>query len=237
MKTNGTIERCVHCLKYTNELTWDHIPPESWYPDTTPDHIEKWKVPSCHKCNKEYGRIEEELLLKIGLCINPRDHRSAGIAFKALRALKGVHGKNEKDARIREAKKRKILKESMYGEKIPINSIYPGFESKGGPRDEPVGVLIPVNHLTRIAQKIVKGIVYIVDKKYIEPPYKIKFYPYNKINVEIILTEIYPGPWDIFDRPPGFAVLRAVAKEDMTSGIYLIDIWGQLYCQAIVSKL
>ncbi len=237
MKTKSESGRCVHCLQYCDELTWDHVPPESWYPVTTPTDTEKWRVPSCHECNKNYGKIEEELLLKFGLCIDPFNPRSAGIAHKALRALKANYGKNEKDARIREGKTNKILKESMYGDSIPIKSIYPGFEFKGGPDDEQIGVLINKNHLVKMAEKIVRGLVFIVDKKYIEPPYHIDFYFYNKESFEHLLTHIHPGPWDLFDRPPGFAVLRVIADEDLTTGIYLIDIWGQYYCKAIVNKL
>jgi hypothetical protein len=29
------------------ERDWDHVFPISWYPDTTPPDLEKWKIPSC----------------------------------------------------------------------------------------------------------------------------------------------------------------------------------------------
>ncbi len=93
--------RCVHCLQFHDELTWDHVFPESWYPDTTPEDLEKWKIPACLPCNKDYGRIEEDLLIKLGLCIDPKNHRGAGIAFKAVRALRSDYGKNDKDANLR----------------------------------------------------------------------------------------------------------------------------------------
>jgi hypothetical protein len=227
--------RCVHCLEYKSELTWDHVPPESWYPNNTPNDLEKWKVPSCDKCNKLYGKIEEELLLKFGLCIDPRNPRSAGIPYKALRALKAEYGKNEKDVNARRMKKEKILKEAKYGDDIPKKGIYPGFEFKGNKNDEKIGVLIRKNHLEKIAEKIVRGIAYIVDGKYIEKPYHIDFFAHNPTVLKDFLANVHPGPWDVFERPPGFAVLRALAVEDMVSGIYLIDIWGQFYCSAFVN--
>ena len=226
---------CVHCRQYHNELTWDHVFPQSWYPDTTPNDLEKWKIPSCLQCNKEYGKIEEELLIRFGLCIDPKNPRGAGIAFKAVRALRSDFGKNEKDSMLRKLKKDKILREAKYGNDIPIKGIYPGFEYKGKKEDEKVGLLLEKKKLTKISEKIVRGMVYILDNKFIEAPYHISIYPHNKEVLREILENIYPGPWEVHERPPGLAVLRALVGEDKTSGIYLIDIWGQYYSVAIVS--
>jgi CMP-2-keto-3-deoxyoctulosonic acid synthetase len=77
--------------------------------------------------------------------------------------------------------------------------------------------------------------VYILDNTFIEVPYHISIYPYNKGVLREILENIYPGPWEVHERPPGLAVLRALTEEDKTSGIYLIDIWVQSYSVAIVS--
>ncbi len=88
---------CVHCLQFHDELTWDHVFPESWYPGTTPEDLEKWKIPACLPCNKDYGRIEEDLLIKLGLCIDPKNPRGAGIAFKTVRALRSDFGRNDRN--------------------------------------------------------------------------------------------------------------------------------------------
>jgi len=50
--------RCVHCLRFFKVLTSDHVFPVSWYPETTPDNLEKWQMPSCKKCNEKYGKID-----------------------------------------------------------------------------------------------------------------------------------------------------------------------------------
>ena len=63
--------KCIHCLVEFEKLNWDHVFPESWYPDTTPNDLYKWKIPSCIKCNDDYGRIEKDLMIRIGLCLNP----------------------------------------------------------------------------------------------------------------------------------------------------------------------
>src|SRR3569833_975591 len=54
--------RCVHCLSYHESLTWDHVFPVAWYPDTTPEGTEKWKVPSCEECNRSHGETENILM-------------------------------------------------------------------------------------------------------------------------------------------------------------------------------
>ena len=53
-------QKCIHCLRFCEYLTEDHILPESWYPNNTPANIEKWVAPACNKCNSELGKIEEE---------------------------------------------------------------------------------------------------------------------------------------------------------------------------------
>lgn len=94
--------KCVHCLRDVPELTWDHIFPVSWYPETTPRNIAKWKAPSCAWCNKHYGVLEQDLLICLGLCVSPYDEKSKGIAQKALRSIDPRQTKNHRDAKARE---------------------------------------------------------------------------------------------------------------------------------------
>ncbi|MGB7573539.1 MAG: hypothetical protein WBN53_06725 [Thermodesulfobacteriota bacterium] len=228
--------RCVHCLQHYEELTWDHIFPQGWYPNTTPKHLEKWKVPSCVSCNNMYSRVEEELFLKFALSIDPQNPRGAGVAVKGIRALREEFGKNQRDALSRKKKMEKLLRESAISKNIPKKGIYPGFEYKGKDEDDKMSLLIEKRKLSKFIEKIVRGITYLEDKQYIEYPYHIDFHAYNFEALRDILENIYPGPWEVFERPPGMAVLRATAQEDRMSGIYLIDIWGQLFCIAIVSS-
>ncbi len=108
--------------------------------------------------------------------------------------------------------------------------------SSGGEKeDEKIGLPVENKKLTKMSEKIVRGMVYILDNKFIETPYHISIYPYNKEVLREILENIHPGPWEVYERPPGLAVLRALVAEDKTSGIYLIDIWGQYYSVAFVS--
>lgn len=78
--------KCVHCLAEPVLRTWDHVFPKSWYPTSTPANLEKWKIPACETCNREYGTLEHDLMLKIGLCLDPDTQESAGIVEKVLRS-------------------------------------------------------------------------------------------------------------------------------------------------------
>jgi hypothetical protein len=89
--------KCFHCGKDVPERTWDHIFPQGWYPDNSPENVEKWKMPSCRPCNAEYGRIEDELGIIIPLCLGPDAPNARGMYEKALRALDPSKGRNYKD--------------------------------------------------------------------------------------------------------------------------------------------
>jgi len=119
--------RCVHCIRFFEKLSWDHVFPKSWYPDTTLPNLEKWKIPSCKPCNSEYGRLEDDLMIRIGLCLDPNDPKSLGIPQKAIRAISPQFAKDENDKLLRNAKRRQILGQASFSHDVPHHGIYPNF--------------------------------------------------------------------------------------------------------------
>src|SRR5215471_12248463 len=101
--------KCVHCLKDVEERNSDHVFPASWYPHSTPPNLEKWQIPSCIPCNTAYGKLEQDFMLKVGLCLDPYDPASASIVQKALRSVKPAEARNPRDAAHRLRKGQKIL--------------------------------------------------------------------------------------------------------------------------------
>jgi hypothetical protein len=93
--------KCVHCLKDVEERNSDHVFPASWYPDSTPPDLEKWQIPSCIPCNSGYGKLENDFLIKVGLCLDPNDLASKSIVETSLRALTAAAGRNPRDAQHR----------------------------------------------------------------------------------------------------------------------------------------
>lgn len=224
----------MHCLQLHDELTWDHVFPEAWYPDTTPDNTEKWKVPSCDPCNKDHGRNEAELLVRFGLCVPPDQSSNMGIVDKALRALNPDAGKSARDAGARASKRARILKHALTGSDIPRQAIYPGF----GPQPEQaeadqVAVTISARGLKQLTEKVVRGLTYLEEGKFIGDTHGIDNFVVNDAGASEFRAAL-----DRFgtthERLPGLRIRRAVIPEDRVSGIFEIEIWGQLRLYATV---
>ncbi len=119
--------RCVHCLVTSDQINNDHIFPKAWYPADTLASFQRWTVPSCIKCNTEHGKNEQDLLIRLGLCIDPKDNRASGIAGKALRSIKPESGKNPKDKISRHGKRKQLLKEIEILESPTTTGVLPNF--------------------------------------------------------------------------------------------------------------
>src|SRR5882724_9400591 len=126
MTRKEQVGRCVHCLKDHVELTSDHMFPKAWYPDATPQNLEKWQFPACVECNNRYSKIERDLLNRFALALDTKHPASVGLVDAALRAMDPNAGHNEKDAAAREARLKKVLAEIYRGEEIPEDQIIPG---------------------------------------------------------------------------------------------------------------
>jgi len=230
--------QCVHCGETVANRTWDHVFPKGWYPDDTPQNIEKWKIPSCRKCNAEYGQIEEELGVIIPLVLGPDAPNARGMYQKALRALDASKGRNVKD-RIRRAKKRdKILRhmQVLKDLHIPPTAVYPGFEERWGrPKEEQIPLSIPAKALNRLVEKIVKGIVYIEDKRYLDSSTEIEHLVITDQNASPIKAVLEKHGIQ-HSRGPGIEVSRAVTQEDGVSALYAITVWGQFVMYASVTQ-
>ena len=228
--------RCVHCLKHFDKRNWDHVFPRSWYPDTTPHNLWKWQIPSCVPCNTKYGELEEDLRVRLGLCISPTASASAGIAEKALRALDPLQGRDERDRKIRQKRRERIQTEVLRGHRVPREHIYPNFHADSNASlSAQYTIPIPFNKLHELAKKIVRGIFYLEDVKYIEPHYNIHSYPVSHEHAAhtIDLLDRYG---QIYAREPGILVRRVVAVEDGMSALFSITIWEKLTLYATVTN-
>jgi hypothetical protein len=235
-KSNLGPGRCVHCLKEVEERNSDHVFPKSWYPDSTPADIEKWQIPSCIPCNSEYGKLEQDFLIKIGLCLDPYDPASASIVERALRSVKPTAARSPRDARHRLGRGQRILAEALHGEQIPDHGIFPGLGDRWADiPGERSAILIPKRSFERITEKIVRGIYYIEDGVYIAPPFSISFFALPDGGVPE-----WNDPLDrwgkIYAREPGVLVRRALAHEDRMSSLFEVTFWTQFKTYATVSQ-
>lgn len=228
--------KCIHCLVITSDWNWDHVFPREWYPESTPQNLEKWQVPSCVSCNSDYGRLENDLMIRVGLCLDPKDPKSFGIPQKAIRAISPRYGRDPKDRAARLAKRKEVLGDSVPGKDIPDNAIYPGFENRWGqPKSQAMPVNIPAKSIRKLSEKIIKGIFLLEDKKYVEPPFKISFFAVHEAAAGPV-KELLAKFGRVYAREPGIVVHRAVAPEDGLSSVYFIEIWGQFRMYGAVER-
>jgi len=227
--------KCVHCLEDFSELTWDHVIPRGWYPDNTPENIEKWKVPSCKPCNAEYGKIEEEVFTKILLCLAPNNPKAKGLYKKTLRSFDVKCGKDEDDKRICSAKKDQFLRNALYGNDIPTEGFYPEFEgSTENNNTKRMASLIEEKHIHKISEKIIRGMTYIEKKIFIPTPYSIGFSASNEQSTTGIRETLNKFA-TVLEIPPG-VYLQHMFENDNISSVLYIELWGKLKMYAFVEK-
>jgi hypothetical protein len=216
------------------ERNSDHVFPESWYPDSTPLDVEKWQIPSCIPCNSDYGKLEQDFLIKVGFCLDPDDPASASIVRKALRSVKPGAARNPRDAQHRLGKAKWLVAQTLEGDQIPDHGIFPGMGERWAEiPGERVAITIPKESFEKITEKIVRGIYFVEDGAFIEPPYSIEVY---------VLPEEGIAPWTdaldrcgkTYSRGPGIAVRRAVAHDDRVRSLFEITFWKQFKTYATV---
>ena len=208
--------------------------PKSWYPDTTLPNLAKWQIPSCLRCNKELGVIENEFFVRVALCLDPNDPASRSIVQKALRAMKPEYAKTQSEKRARTALAKRITSELLQGPQIPHGSTYLSLgERWGRPQGSGMGVVIPVESFRRITEKIVRGITFLEDNRYIEPPHNVHFFALDDEGARPF-QELAEVTGTILAREPGIVVRRVVTPEDGITALYEIEFWKQIKTHAAV---
>lgn len=226
--------RCVHCLNHFEKRNWDHVLPRAWYPNTTPSNLYKWQVPSCKPCNEEYGALETDLLIRLSLCLDPSDPDTAGIVARGLRAIDPSAAHGQADRRSREAKRNQLRREMLEGNQIPTFATYPNFGLREGETTADRGaILVPAESIRKLAEKIVRGITYLQDGKFIEPEVSIDFFALTDAGARPII-EVLDAHGEVFSRGPGIVVQRARAEDHSDAAMYCITLLGRFKMYAAV---
>lgn len=224
---------CIHCLQYCDDLTWDHVFPVSWYPDTTPANLEKWKVPACESCNARLGKSEQELLGVLALCVDPTDAHASGITVKVLRSIDPEYANNEKERQIRTARRRELLSGVKVTKEIP-KGLFPGFGPVPGLDygGHYFMVPLPKAKLDEVNTKIIRGLTYkLRDGALIYPEYEINiFYVEEGKAGWVDDTLDYKAQRHI--RGPGIRVFYGQSNDGNVGAMIKIVIWNKyrFYC-------
>lgn len=226
--------KCVHCLHDFDELTWDHVLPKAWYPVGLTDDA-KWKVPACKSCNHDLGKLEENLLIKLGLCLDPSDRTTLGIPDKVLRSLNPELGKSPRDSKHRLQKREKIIKSVTVYQDLPKVGIFPNFGPIAGLQYNGYPSLeITEQEVNQFGAKIARGIAYLVDGSFIEATYEIRVYIIND-RAAAPIDDLLKTSATAFELPPAIHVERALVEQDKVGGIYYIEIWKRFKLYVIVA--
>ena len=217
---------CVHCLNPLQKKTKDHVFPSSWYPVTTPENVQRWTVPSCAKCNGNFGEMEKDLFIRAAICVGPVKAEAAGLSRSAVESMGvGVPGLSREEQAHRQTLKAKILQEMK--PYVPGTPHLPGLGPHDGfPEDQQYQIPISEALLKGVAAKIVRGCEYkLGGERLVEEPYILGIYFAEEANIGDVL-----GIFDHFATPvhlgPGFQVKRVVPYDDPKTVLYKVDIWG-----------
>lgn len=218
--------KCVHCLRDPVERNWDHVFPVGWYPDTTPDNIDKWKVPSCVDCNSKLGRMESRFISLIALTLDPKARETSGIPQKVLRSLKAEFARDETDALARTAAAMRVTG-SIYRGPFSVENVYPTAGAEAArPGPDPIPFLIPADLFKKVTEKIVRGVTYVETGRFIEPPLSVLFFPDGPDMKNSDFVQVIRQHGKTLERGPGIRIDYAVTPEDGLSGLFEIVFWG-----------
>lgn len=173
---------------------------------------------------------------RIGLCLDPTSRAGAGVTLRAMRSMDPRSGKNARDAGARAGKQKSLMEQVALLSKqdIPEHSIYPGFgRPQDQPRQEQVAIPVPKRAIDRLTDKIVRGLTYLEDGRFIEDTHVIECGPLHETSASE-LRETFAKFGKLYERKPGLSVDRCVTPEDGVSSMYRIEIWGQFRVYAFV---
>jgi DUF2934 family protein len=228
--------RCIHCRETLTKATKDHVFPSSWYPDTTPDEVQRWTAPSCERCNGDFGGLEKQLLVFFACCIDPRKAAARGLYERVRRTMGiGVEDLTEEEKGHREALRRKLLSEAEPYSPDMLPHIIPGL----GPHPEAAEssqrqLTIESESVYAVVKKIVRGCEYwLADGRIVEPPYEIEvFFPSETPDfVEKMMAGFAFGPVHL---GPGLRIRRGAAHDDPRSVLYELVIWETMTAYASI---
>jgi len=210
-------KKCVFCNNAAN--TKDHVFPRAWYTDNTPKNIQRWTVPCCSLCNTKFGKLEQNLLVKLASCIDPNKVEMSGITKKLIETIK----------------KRPHFLKVLLGKARPYTNklkAFPGLGPHiGYSLDSQICIPVPTE-LIIVLEKIFRGAEYKLTSQYIEDPYKLKIYHIYEEDPFII--DLFHKWGKSVSLGPGFKIERASPPNLVRPAIYKATIWGTFISYASI---
>lgn len=165
-------------------------------------------------------------MVTLALCRKTAQLDASDLESKALRAIGiGTSGISEKETSHRKQYRRKILSRVVpYGIVSDTVPTFPGGVPIERPKDkmEPV-LLLTMDLIAPVAEKIVRGLEFKLTGRYIEPPLSLKTYmvPAEKVHE---LDDIFENT-TVLEFGPSLKVLRAIPRDERIIAFYRIITW------------
>lgn len=169
---------CAYCGELVPELTEDHVIPRAWSGNADAAAAAKWKVPACRTCNNRWSKIERELTIAVGLTTWTDDDIMGDVAARATRSVKPSAGRNEKDRAHRRAALAKLRTQILPWAVVDQhpNSVLLG---EVVDRDEQLAFNLSGAALRALAEKIVRGVWFLVHGSPVKSGYEIDSWPWR----------------------------------------------------------
>lgn len=235
--TENRTGSCVYCLSDVPlaELTKDHVIARSWFPANTPT-VAKWKVPACSGCNNRFSAIEQDVLLRLALCMDPEDPAVSGIVEKARRARDPKHFKSSRDWAHR-FNRREALRRDIINIRDPQERGVLPFSRDNFLKGSTTGIRIPAKSLEEIVAKWIRGVHYCEIGSLV--------FPESTISVQFVEDEVAKSAFaeiisyaTHIEKGPGVEVLIwHVEEDDQSITQYAFNIWRKFRAYGTVESL
>jgi TonB family protein len=189
-------------------------------------------VPCCRGCTEDLSLVESDLLIRLGLCINPYTHEVAGVASTA-RPARGLDVGNlpKKEDGRRDRLRAKVRADLMaYGEVAETPGLVSGLVLDPGNVSESPVVGIPYSDLSKIAEKFGRGCEYKLRNRYVEPPYGLRTF----IGHPDELRAEFEGE-QLFDLGPGFKIKCVRHAENPGDVAYWFLLWDTACLKVLIA--
>jgi hypothetical protein len=219
--------QCPYCYKFypIRETSIDHVIATSWYPANVPTTFQRYTVCSCRGCNDRFGKLEENLLHHLALCLNPEDTAVCSIVEKVRRALDPSMARGLADRQNRESRRRAILNDMLDASGVPLHRIanwtVPNLKD-GQPQR---AIRVPTI-LADVVGKWVRGIHYKTTKSLLPEGYVVHSIPVTDDFEVDNFSFIQQKAQDTFARGPGIAIARwTIHQKNVRFVLYTFTIW------------
>lgn len=139
---------CAYCGDREGDER-EHVFPKSWYPESTPESVQRLIVPGCHDCNQRWSKIEEEFRTEFLMVISPLKNEAQGLHDKFTRSINPTFASDDTGRKMRAGKAKKILRTMKWVPAVP-----------GAPQATvrtPSGLFVRASPVRSIEQRVLNG--------------------------------------------------------------------------------